>query len=693
MQQLDKSQRAFVEAPVGNIRLLAPAGCGKTLCLLHRCKFLAESAEGSPPRFLIVTFTRAARDELWSRLVEDREFASIRDRRVTRIATLNQWGLRRIKEVKDYAKHIDKKQYCSIMENDLQRVWQDRKCIRDAIKNGVRLRASRELMKMIDTYQSLGFDHVRMKSVDDFMSHCNELQNHGLGRHLEKQVSILIRLGVLSENVTKLDSDLQQNEVYRNWYKFWGAATQSLYDSAKFTFEGQKYFAYQDELEKLKNEVFYQGATRRHHVLVDEFQDINPLDLALIRTIVERNRATLTLAGDDDQAIFEWRGATPTYILDPPKYFESDFETIQLEVNYRSPANIVEHSQQLIKNNQFREPKHISAYSSSMANITVRPTENLTESIGYVRRLINSTIAHSEKPSQIAIIGRLKCQIIPFQISFASNYIPFCAAEDLNVFLSETFKQLLKLLEMKGRGSEDRSSSKVANDILAMCRYVMWTPLSKKDNASLRKWILEARPRTTFEGISRLEEYRGELRRNGNKDGRINSNMAESLLSFLDSQTVSDSLLSLSQNFAGLRKDFHKAEDDFFFKDPPLLYLADYARRYGENHQDFVDDLELAKETLAHVPPPDDDYGEDLSKYPVHLMTATRAKGKEFDKVVILDAQDEIWPHKHVESIQELEAERRLFYVAFTRAREQVTMLLRRGAVPSPYIQELGLAD
>jgi len=85
--RLDASQRAFCEAPDGNVRLLAPAGCGKTLSLLHRCHALASRATGERARFLIITFTRAARDELWERLHHSAEFAALRD--LVEINTLN----------------------------------------------------------------------------------------------------------------------------------------------------------------------------------------------------------------------------------------------------------------------------------------------------------------------------------------------------------------------------------------------------------------------------------------------------------------------------------------------------------------------------------------------------------------------------------------------------------------------------
>ena len=94
MSNLDQSQRAFCQSTAQNIRLLAPAGCGKTTSLLHRCRELAQSAS-SKPRFLIVTFTVAATNELSERLKRDPEFEGIRDQAT--VTTLNAYGWRRIR--------------------------------------------------------------------------------------------------------------------------------------------------------------------------------------------------------------------------------------------------------------------------------------------------------------------------------------------------------------------------------------------------------------------------------------------------------------------------------------------------------------------------------------------------------------------------------------------------------------------
>lgn len=692
MVKFDDSQRAFIQSSEGNIRLLAPAGCGKTLCLLYRCKHLAERTQPRRNQFLIVTFTRAAREELGARIAEDRELAGIRDR--IEITTLNSWGYRRIRSlVSRHELLTSKDQFHFAMWNLLRPVWnrQEHEQVREAIQKKSNY-APKKLLEMIDTFKSMGFDHVRHESFIDFRDHWNKLERQGLERHLERQIDRLIEIEVLEENKVHQHSSERSRQVFEAFYGFWRKATVHLIDSATFTLDDQKYFAYQDERTNIEQRRLRSGAASYDHVFVDEFQDINPLDLALVRAIVERSRATLTIAGDDDQAIFEWRGATPDYILNPSQFFDRQLKTCILKVNYRSPSNIVEHSQRLIANNQRRVRKPISSYSSRQAKIEIRKTRTLTEALDYVHDLVSSSVARGEKPSRIALIGRLQYQIIPYQVFFASKEIPFSAAEDLNLFLSETFDRLLRLLEIRARGNGRQRTHQVVTDILFLCDYVKRYPLSKKrDSPALRKWLQDSRPKSMMDGIHSLAEYRGELKRS-NSEGKISINMADAIRKFVDSEAVSDALLSLSDNFAGLQKDFVKAEEDFFFKDPPFLHLADYANRYGTNYDDFVEDIELAKATLVRVPPIDeDDDVEDLSKHPLHLMTATRAKGKEFDKVVLLDVQDGIWPNKNARTTKELEAERRVFYVAFTRAREQVTLLTQNTSPVSPYIQELGL--
>ncbi len=699
--QLNDGQTAFSTAPIGNVRLLAPAGCGKTLSILYRCLHLAQSSEQSRPKSLIVAFTRAARDELQSRLNEDDDFAMIRD--LTDIATLNSWGFRRIRSVAFNPRLItNKDQFHFTMLNQLQPVWQVHPRIKAAIENRRNI-APRVLLGMIDAFKSLGFDHKRHTTENLFGKHIDYLEDQKLRWRLEEQFDELTKFGILESKVGKGGQEVpkaSRQEVYQAFFRFWRDASDHLISTATFTLEDQKYFAYLDERQKLEEGSFLSGAARYSHVFVDEFQDVNPLDLNLIKSIAQRNRATITVAGDDDQAIFEWRGATPEYVLDPGKYLDVEFATHILDVNYRSPANIVTRSKRLIEHNQRRVSKRMSAFSQNDALIEVQRTSNLSETLDYVYNVVQNSISKGISPAQVAIIGRKRSQIIPYQVYFASKEVPFCAAEDLSVFLSDTFDQLLNLIEIKNRASTRQSRSQVVNDIVQLCDLAKRYQLNKADKANVRKHIQEARPVSLEAGVDALADYRGSLK-GKNADGNMSLEMAEAIRNYVDARTVTEALVSLSTNFEGLQVDMGKAEDDIFYTDPPFLQLADFAYPYGDDYDQFVDDIERAKDQLVYTPPFDDDgkqeTADSLWKRPVHLMTALRAKGKEFGTVVLLDVIDGIWPNKNAKTLEQLEAERRVFYVAFTRARDRVVMQVRNQvgndqAVVSPYICELGLS-
>lgn len=700
ISKLDASQREFCEARADNVRLLAPAGCGKTLSLLFRCAYLAEKAKRHRPRFLIVTFTVAARQELASRLNEDKRFAHIRDS--VDITTLNSWGYRRIRTVASYPKLVtDKKDYHFAMLNQLQPVWKKHEHVKRAIeqKSGTR---PRRLMNMLDAFKSIGFDHVRHTNYEQFAERMKDIKAQGLEPKIDEHLDDLVKLGVLDSKIDPSGEEQAKTgvrTVYNSFFRFWREAAEHLIESATFTLEDQKYVAYLDERQKLEEGKRLSGVARYDHVLVDEFQDINPLDLALIKAIIDRNRATITIVGDDDQALFEWRGATPEYILNPGRFFDRDFSTFTLSRNYRSPSNVVKLSQKLIAHNTRRVQKSVHPARKEKAAIEVRSTDDLNEAMEYVYAEAERAVKGGQSPSRVAIIGRKRSQIIPYQVFFASRNVSFCAAEDLQVFLGGAFDRLLDLIMIKNDCDRRQMRTQAVDSFLELCNVVKRYPLSKADREALRKHLNESNPRTVRAAIEGLASYQGKLK-GPNKDGKMAMSMAEAIEDFLNTETVSDSLIEMGESFQGLQLDIGKAEDDIFYADPPFLHLAEYAVRYGDDYMQFVEDIETAKDQLAHVPPFEDDgkasSTDELWKRPIHLMTAIRAKGKEFDTVILLDVNDEIWPSRNAKTPAQKEAERRVFYVAFTRARKRILMFVsnnyrNRKAVPSPYIDELNL--
>ena len=687
---LDDSQRAFCSCPTKAIRLLAPAGSGKTLSLLWRCINFQQIDPAHNERFLIFTFTRVARDELKDRLSSDKTYAPLRD--FTEICTLNQWGYRRIRALAHNTKLLTSdadRYFC--LQNLLQPVWRRHPAVMAVVTNQ-KPSAKKAIMTLIDRFKTHGFRHDLHQQVDAFAGHLSWMLKNGQEMHA---MGLLQELEDLELVPPGLEGLKLVEAAHNGFFRFWIDACTLMYESAVFTLEDQKYWALIDCEQKLTEGRFTTGAQRYHHVLVDEFQDINTLDLALLKCIGRLNKAELTIVGDDDQAIYEWRGATPRYILHPDQHLDSGYETFTLEVNYRSPRNIVERSQRLIQNNRNRVPKAVRAVGTKDARIDVLAAGSLTDSIDYVTATVKELLAaRGDDPHRVAIVGRKRSQIIPYQIIFASQDIPFFAAEDLQVFLSKAFEDLKQLLLCHSRRDLRRSTSEVVEDVLRLCDQVKRYPLKKTDKQPLRAHLIAGKPRTLKEAVDVLRAYHGQLK-GSNDGGRMSESFADAITSFLAAGTVSDAIGQISLEFQGLQKDYGKSEEDIFYVDPPFLYLSEYAERYGDDIVEFIDDMEKAVETLAQVPS-DDGHADKSFKRPLHLMTALRAKGKEYDTVIILDVNDGIWPSKLAVTDEQKEQERRIFYVGVTRARRRLilitnTTMMGEPAAVSPYLAEMGL--
>jgi len=690
LTSLNDDQRAFCEAQGSSVRLLAPAGCGKTHALLWRCLHLATTAGKESPRFLLFTFTRAARDELRDRLRNDPAFRPVAP--LISITTLNSWGFRRLKASRHSLKLMTNRAdrfFC--INNVLQPVWQQHSRIRELLEdNRRRPRASQELMDLTDTLKTLGFCHRTDDSIERLEGHINWLVSSGMSLQVRSFLRRLHDLELVRDQAKPV------SELLEHFVRFWREACERMFQSAIITLDDQKYWSWLDLVEQLETSRPITGAARYHHILVDEFQDINPLDLALLKSIAALNRAELTIVGDDDQAIYEWRGATPDFILQPDEYIGGSYQTFILGVNYRSPENIVALSQRLIAHNKRRVPKDVRASSSVKAQVQVVRLPGLSESIDHVLAVVKRLLSGNEC-SKVAIVGRKRSQIIPYQIVFARENIPFYAAEDLQLFLSDAFNELKDILAIRARADmKGIIGMDPVSDVVRLCDKVKRYPLSKKDREALRRHLLQAHPRSLIEGVRALLQYMGPLK-GTNEGGRMSDSFAVAIAGLLKAGTVSEAINAISENFDGMQKDYGKSIEDIFYADPPFLHLGVYARRYGADYAAFYEDIEKAIATLARVPPEEEENNADEAwKLPLHLMTALRAKGKEFDAVIILDANDGIWPSRLAQSDEEKEQERRMFYVAMTRARKELHFLVNDSLLdevvnPSPYLAEMGL--
>ncbi|MEN3792179.1 ATP-dependent helicase [Fulvimarina sp. MAC3] len=682
--KLDPFQRKFVEADDGHVRLLAPAGSGKTHSLLWRCAELYRRSNGAS-RFLVVTFTRAARDELRNRLFtpEFKAFATDTD-----VVTLNGWGNR---VIKDHFQNIQMKvsegDKTFLMKNALQSAWSED----DALTQGMKdqpFKLPKVLIDLLETMKSLGFDHE-----DGSMRHANDridaLEELGLMSHLDEISRKLLEFGILENG--RLETFVETA------MPFFVHACETQQAQAVFTLEDQKYVSWL-KLRKLAQEGSHPDPGAAYtHILVDEFQDINPLDLALIRQIADLHGARITIVGDDDQAIFEWRGATPDYILEPQRFFDRSFETHILERNYRCPKNIVTMSGQLIAYNKRRVAKTMTPMLERDAKIDFFDAERFVDSTEAVMAEARRFVADNSPGAKFAILSRKRAQIIPYQIMMAREGMSFCAAEDLSIFMSETFDRLIRALQTRAMAALPIRVPTMVEDVLGLCNSVRRFPLSKSDADRLGKHLRAAKPKSYDAVLDALEVFTGSLK-GKNDDGKVAASFARSLRRLVHAPTVKTALEAIEE-LDGFKQDHGRGQEDIFLTDPPFFYLTEFAESYGDDFQSFIDDLETAKDTLVKLPGEDREDAENaIWKRPIHLMTALRAKGKEFDTVVMLDMVDGIWPLRmNAKTERGLEAERRLFYVAMTRAKRRL-ILTSSGRIgdqavqQSPFIEESGLA-
>lgn len=695
MQNLDPSQRSFVEAPAGHTRLLAPAGCGKTHTLLARCAFLSEQTPvlGPMPTFLIVSFTTAASKELQRRLNAGGQFLPPKSR--TEIRTLNSWGWRRFSRTRN-APHLVTRQRDQItaVETALSDLWAEHDAVKSALSS--RRLTYPSLLELIDEFKSLAFIHKRHTDYQSFCSHVDDLEQQGLGAYLTHQLAQHLKDGGILDQEHL--NDLYPN-IFSRFYRFWLAAVPALAEAGYFTYDDQKYFALLDEL-NLLTELSTSGPPPTYdHILVDEFQDINPLDLGLIKAIRERTNATMTIVGDDDQAIYEWRAGTPEYILNPDTIFQIPFETKILQVNYRSPANMIRMSQRLISQNRRRVPKHTQAQPSPPEDATIEVINRTgdIDSLHELDLLREDGLRKGIDPTRTAILTRRNDQLINPQIYFMTERIHIAVARDQQLATSDSYRALLELLQIKAEAENPRGIVEAQGAVLSLLRGALGAGVGRQARARIRRILPRQGSVPVLDAVSLLADHldSGSFASPGERQLR---NATIAVEDFIESTNVVDALSSLEQGFELFKEDREESNDDIFRAAPPFGHLMSHSRRFGNDPGAFVDFLEDSAKTYVHDISSDESSTERQSSGPefraIRMMTAHRAKGREFDFVILPDVVDGIWPSGSHETIEEKEEERRVFYVAFTRARRRVSIMVNRdrGSAQSPYIAELGLS-
>lgn len=429
---------------------------------------------------------------------------------------------------------------------------------------------------------------------------------------------------------------------------------------------------------------------RYQYILVDEYQDTNAAQAELLRRLTGQ-RQNLCVVGDDDQSIYGWRGAEIHNILDFPNQYDNT-KVVKLEQNYRSTETILRAANALIGTNRQRHAKALWSGRSSedLLRLQELPTER--EEASFVAKVIQELrFSRDLELRDIAVLYR-------------SNALSRLPEEALRA----------KGIEYRVIGGQSFYERREIKDALAYLRVLT----NERDDQSLLR-ILNVPPRGF--GAASLEKLR--LRREYSSNGMqrllaeeqylnaIPSTARESARQFM--KQVRAARRSLRSNDRISASVYQYLKDIGYIPGMPKIYKqrSEYLKRY-ENVQEFVHAIHeyeqraaepslqdfLERNTLAEVHDENDDEEENA----VTLMTVHASKGLEFKLVLVVGVSHHIFPHQRSIMERALDEERRLFYVALTRAKDLLILtrprsrnilqhgrMVEKRSLPSQFLDEL----
>ncbi|MER7177251.1 DNA helicase PcrA [Streptomyces mesophilus] len=419
---------------------------------------------------------------------------------------------------------------------------------------------------------------------------------------------------------------------------------------------------------------------RFRHVMVDEYQDTNHAQYALVRELVgtgpreedvppaehELPPAELCVVGDADQSIYAFRGATIRNILD----FEDDYPnatTILLEQNYRSTQTILSAANAVIERNESRRPKNLWTNAGNGAQITGYVADTEHDEAQFVAEEIDRlTDAGDAKAGDVAVFYRTNAQSRVFEEIFIRVGLPYKVVGGVRFYERKEVRDVLAYLRVLSNPEDTVPLRRILN--------VPKRGIGERAEAMID--ALSLREKITFpQALTRVDEAYGMAARSTNAVKRFNTLMEE-LRTIVESgagpATVLEAVLERTGYLAELQASTDPQDET---RIENLQELAAVALEFEQETEDgerpsLSDFLERVALVADSDQIPDED--EDGSGV-ITLMTLHTAKGLEFPVVFLTGMEDGVFPHmRALGQTKELEEERRLAYVGITRARERL---------------------
>lgn len=537
-----------------------------------------------------------------------------------------------------------KERVASLLDGDVDNIWMG-----TFHSIGVRI-----LRRDID---KIGYERsFSIYDRDDQITLMKEcIKEKDLNKDIYKEKSVLATISSLKDGMISPDTYINQN--YNDFYRRNVGELYALYQKK---LKQNNALDFDDliikTLELLRTEPmvldYYQKKFK--YIFIDEFQDTNKSQYELVRLLSNKHR-NLCVVGDDDQSIYKFRGADITNILNFEKDF-SDSKIIKLEQNYRSTKNILDVANHVIKNNSERKDKSLWTNNEEGDLVVVETLPDSQDEAYFVASMVEKLMDEGYKPADFAILYRTNAQSRSFEEAFMKRNIPYKIVGGLRFYDRREIKDILAYLKLIQNPNDDISLKRIIN---VPRRGIGNSTMEKIEEyaSSVGESIytilqdLEGIPNLSTRAINNLKEFVG---------------IIDNLMGVRDQMGIKDFMGEVLDQ-TGYIKDLEK-EDSI------------ESRTRLENIKEFVSvaiDFEVRnpegtlEDFLANVSLLSDvDKTEDLDNSAT-MLTVHSAKGLEFPVVFLVGMEEGLFPiSRALEDELELEEERRLCYVAITRAQK-----------------------
>jgi DNA helicase-2/ATP-dependent DNA helicase PcrA len=638
LSQLNEQQREAVLSTEGPLLILAGAGSGKTRVIAHRIAYLIAEKKVPYWNILAVTFTNKAADEMRQRvqrLLHTQERASL-----PLVSTFHSLCVRILRQ--DVEKLNDKytRRFTIYDQDDSVRLI--KQCIRD-----------------------LGYDEKYL-APRATQSTISSAKNHG-------------------EDPTSFAARAEYQDERR-------AVMAKVYEMYEARLHGNNALDFDDLLIKTVRllrdvpEVREKYNNKFRYILVDEYQDTNALQFELIRLITERTK-NIAVVGDEDQSIYKWRGADISNILNFEKHFPNT-KTIRLEQNYRSTQTILDVAGAVVKNNLERKGK--SLWTSNPRGGRVGYYQAL-DAEAEARWVAKKIVEHRREEFDIraAVLYRTNSQSRVFEEAMRRAELQYNIIGGFSFYERMEVRDIIAYLKLALNPNDSIALGRVIN---SPPRGIGKTTIDEIERRAkdyeLSLWetigiAIEQPGDLGPRAISALKNFRSIVNKLAKLADTPDGTSREPV-----SDVVRAAIIETGYEAALRGERTDEAEGRLENLQELVNAAVDYDEQGIEGLREFIDHSALVSDQ--------DDYKRDA---PVTLMTVHSAKGLEFPLVFIVGLEDGLFPHSRSATDRaELEEERRLAYVAMTRAERYlyVTHAMKRrvygeelASEPSQFLNEM----